>query len=210
MITLKYNRKDINEERKCYEILTVRLGMDIDATLQLMNDPIADANAETWAVELKQTTNVYKQWAADIWLTRGEQVTHNGIVYNVIQSHQSQADWQPALTASLFRPVPVQYPGENYPRWRQPIDSEDAYKLDERVTHNAEDWKSNVAANVWEPPTQWTSLTNPPVGYPAWAPWPGSGPTYQIGDRVTHNGFNWEATVGNNVWEPGVFGWVQI
>jgi len=33
-------------------------------------------------------------------------------------------------------------------------------------------------------------------------------------DRVTHNGQTWEVTqadgAGNNVWEPGVFGWTQV
>jgi len=33
---------------------------------------------------------------------------------------------------------------------------------------------------------------------------------YQIGDKVTHNGFTWESTAANNVWEPGVYGWVKI
>jgi len=33
-------------------------------------------------------------------------------------------------------------------------------------------------------------------------------------ERVTHNGATWEVTqadgAGNNVWEPGVFGWTQV
>ena len=33
-------------------------------------------------------------------------------------------------------------------------------------------------------------------------------------DRCTHNGSTWEVTqadgAGNNIWEPGVFGWVQV
>jgi len=49
-----------------------------------------------------------------------------------------------------------------------------------------------------------------PVGLPPWRPWPGAGPTYQVGDRVKHNGSAWESTVANNVWEPGVFGWVVV
>jgi hypothetical protein len=50
-------------------------------------------------------------------------------------------------------------------------------------------------------------------GYPEWvqkvAP-----PYYQVGDMVTHNGQDWECIQGdangNNVWEPGVFGWSVI
>ena len=33
---------------------------------------------------------------------------------------------------------------------------------------------------------------------------------YMMGDRVYHNGKLWESTVDNNVWEPGVYGWIEI
>lgn len=47
--------------------------------------------------------------------------------------------------------------------------------------------------------------------YPAWQEWDGTNESlYQIGDRVTHNGLNWESTAADNHWEPGVFGWQQI
>jgi len=47
--------------------------------------------------------------------------------------------------------------------------------------------------------------------YPAWQVWDGNNENlYQVGDRVTHNGLNWESTVADNHWEPGVFGWKQI
>jgi hypothetical protein len=45
------------------------------------------------------------------------------------------------------------------------------------------------------------------------APWKqptGAHDAYQIGDKVTHNGKTWECTVANNVWEPGVYGWIEI
>jgi len=84
-------------------------------------------------------------------------------------------------------------------------------------------YESTIDGNVW-PPTGpgaygWIPHVAPdpdpdpdPGGYPAWEPWT-SGlveDLYQIGDRVTHNGLNWEANTGNNHWEPGVFGWTQI
>ena len=45
------------------------------------------------------------------------------------------------------------------------------------------------------------------------APWVqplGSEDAYHAGDRVSHNGAAWENTVEGNVWEPGVYGWVQL
>jgi hypothetical protein len=39
-------------------------------------------------------------------------------------------------------------------------------------------------------------------------------PFTNAGDLCTHNGFTWQVSqadgAGNNVWEPGVFGWVQV
>ena len=54
-------------------------------------------------------------------------------------------------------------------------------------------------------------LPDPEDEFPAWQPWDGNNANlYQIGDQVSHNGKNWVATVGNNNWEPGVFGWDEI
>ena len=39
---------------------------------------------------------------------------------------------------------------------------------------------------------------------------PDSTNPYMTGDRVYHNGKLWESTVDNNVWAPGVFGWVEV
>lgn len=39
---------------------------------------------------------------------------------------------------------------------------------------------------------------------------PDSTNPYMTGDRVYHNGKLWESTVDNNVWEPGVYGWVEV
>ena len=38
---------------------------------------------------------------------------------------------------------------------------------------------------------------------------PDSTNPYMKGDKVTHGGKTWESTVDNNVWEPGVYGWVE-
>lgn len=70
------------------------------------------------------------------------------------------------------------------------------------------DWTPDVV------PALFRKISKPtPSSYQAWeqrfAP-----PWYRIGDKVTHNGQNWECTAadanGDNVWEPGVYGWVVI
>ncbi len=72
----------------------------------------------------------------------------------------------------------------------------------------------HTAIVTWEPvnvPALWTRKTPErviPIWVQRYAP-----PYFKIGDVVTHNGQTWEATQGdvngNNVWQPGVFGWTQ-
>ena len=67
-------------------------------------------------------------------------------------------------------------------------------------------------------PSQWTRLfvevsggTEPePSEWPAWKPWDNQ-PTslYAKDAKVSHNGRRWVANVGNNHWEPGVYGWTD-
>lgn len=49
-------------------------------------------------------------------------------------------------------------------------------------------------------------------GIPDWEPWTSglNEDLYQVGDEVMHNGQHWRATVGNNHWEPGVYGWELV
>ena len=44
--------------------------------------------------------------------------------------------------------------------------------------------------------------------YPAWVQPLGAHDAYPIDSRVSHKGKRWTSTVDNNVWEPGVYGWV--
>jgi len=44
----------------------------------------------------------------------------------------------------------------------------------------------------------------------AWEQRTGGQDLYQVGDTVTHDGKNWESTVDNNSWKPGVYGWDEI
>lgn len=90
--------------------------------------------------------------------------------------------------------------------WASPVMIGDQRELDGVV------YESLIDFNVWSPiqyPEGWQVVEQEPQ-IPAWAPWPGFGPLYQVGDRVTHNGQTWESTTPNNSWEPGVFGWVVV
>lgn len=53
------------------------------------------------------------------------------------------------------------------------------------------------------------NVTETPVT-PVWIQPLGAHDAYQIGDRVMHNDVMYESTSADNVWEPGVFGWVVV
>ena len=67
-------------------------------------------------------------------------------------------------------------------------------------------------------PSQWTRLfvevsggAEPePSEWPAWKPWDNQPASLYAKDaKVSHNGRRWTADVGNNHWEPGVYGWTD-
>ncbi len=56
----------------------------------------------------------------------------------------------------------------------------------------------------------WAKVLIPIQGeIPEWEQ-PESTNPYAKGDKVTHNGKTWESTIDGNVWEPGVYGWVEV
>jgi hypothetical protein len=98
----------------------------------------------------------------------------------------------------------------------------DAYAIGDRVTHTVAGretdlWESNIADNTTEPGTDgtfdrwWKPITDASVQVLPWAqPMPGTPDApYELGAKVTHSGKTWENTEIMNVWEPGVFGWVE-
>lgn len=93
---------------------------------------------------------------------------------------------------------------------------ESNYKAGERVRYKGVLYRSlqdHLAQAGWTPtaaPSLWARvLIEDPNVIPDWVQ-PGSTNPHQIGDQVRHKGHIWECIVPNNVWEPGVYGWVTI
>ena len=47
-------------------------------------------------------------------------------------------------------------------------------------------------------------------GVPIWTQPLGATDAYAMNDIIMHNEVMWKSTEDNNVWEPGVYGWVKI
>lgn len=101
---------------------------------------------------------------------------------------------------------------ELFPDW-SPTDS---YEVNQRVRYESVLYRclqAHTAQEAWTPvaaPSLWAKVLIPDENViPEWEQ-PDSTNPYQIGDVVTHIGKTWESTVADNVWEPGVYGWVEV
>lgn len=102
---------------------------------------------------------------------------------------------------------------EFYPEWASGV----AYTAGDRIQYNGKLYKclqAHTAQADWNPvdaPSLWAEVLAGQDGT-AIGEWvqPDSTNPYMRGDKVTHNGKTWVSDVDNNVWAPGVYGWVEI
>ena len=143
-------------------------------------------------------------WAFGLAVLVNQVYSYSGLLYQVVQSHTTQATWNPLVARSLW--TPYKPPGVIAP-WVQPLGSFDAYPINWQVTYNGFTWKSLVNANVWVPgavgsENLWLNLTPPPPTN-NWA----VGVAYKIGDIVLYvpNGLKYkclQAHTSQAGWNP--------
>ena len=90
---------------------------------------------------------LFDRWAVDTDYTSGERIYYDGTLYRCVQSHTSQESWTPDLTPALWTVVSL----DEWPEWKQPIGTQDAYMKGDKVSHNDKYWVSTADNNVWEP-----------------------------------------------------------
>ena len=77
-----------------------------------------------------EAVDLYPAWAEGEDYVAGMRVRDEGVLYTVLQSHTSQANWKPKDAVSLFAEVLI--PNENeIPEWVQP-DSTNPYQKDDK------------------------------------------------------------------------------
>ena len=95
---------------------------------------------------------LFAPWMPDTDYVKGQRVRRGGMLFRLIpETHHSQADWPPELVPAVW--ARVDNPAEEWPEWRQPLGSEDAYPAGAKVSHNGKHWISDLDGNVWEPGT---------------------------------------------------------
>lgn len=96
-----------------------------------------------------QVPNLYPVWKEGVSYEVDERVLYNEILYKVLQSHNSQANWTPDVAVSLFAKVLI--PDENViPEWKQP-ESTNAYMAGDKVMYNGKVYISIIDDNIWTP-----------------------------------------------------------
>lgn len=100
----------------------------------------------------------YEEWQSDINYSVGDKVKRNGVVYEVIQAHRSQDDWQPESTNALYK----QYfnlaiknedgtETEVIADFKQPTGAHDTYKKGDKVRFNGKIYRSKIDNNAYSP-----------------------------------------------------------
>ena len=96
-----------------------------------------------------------QSWEVGKSYSAGDVIAYGGTLYETIQAHTSQIDWEPDIVPALFKStLPEGVIGE----WKQPAGGHDAYNIGDLVWFGSPDkvYKSKINANVWSP-----------TGYPA-------------------------------------------
>lgn len=100
-----------------------------------------------------------KAYATGEYLTYGVNSVGDPQLYKVVQSHTSQSDWLPDVTASLYSPIGLDESG--YPVWSQPTGAHDAYNIGDIVNYNGVLYESLMDGNTYSPeayPAGWKQV----------------------------------------------------
>lgn len=92
--------------------------------------------------------SLYPAWKPNISVVVGEKYQHLGLLYKVVQSHNTQLDWEPQDVPALF--VRVAAP-EEIPNWVQPTGAHDCYNKGDKVRFEGSVYESLIDTNVWSP-----------------------------------------------------------
>ena len=94
-----------------------------------------------------QGIELFPLWKIETEYEVGDRIRYSDVLYKCIQAHTSQSSWTPDVTPALWTEVSV----DEWPEWKQPLGSEDAYRAGDKVSHLEKHWISSIDYNVYEP-----------------------------------------------------------
>ena len=94
-----------------------------------------------------QGIELFPLWKDDADYQVGDRIRYEEVLYKCVQAHTAQPSWTPNITPALWVRVSI----DEFPEWIQPLGSEDAYRLGDKVSHLEKHWISTLDYNVYEP-----------------------------------------------------------
>lgn len=107
----------------------------------------------------------YPKYEVGVAYKAGVVIAYDGMLYEVVQEHTSQADWKPSEVSSLYKlflKPTIEVDGETLTvvnDFVQPTGAHDVYKKGDRVTFEGKVYESAIDNNVYSPtayPAGWT------------------------------------------------------
>lgn len=148
----------------------------------------------------EQAKALYDKLDAAGLLNEYKEETIIGSIVFVTMAENQQIDDTTAIEhISVFSP------------WEPNID----YKLNDIRRDNDKLYRCiqpHFAQEGWNPetvPALWARMGDPAEEWPEWSQPIGAVDAYMMGDKVSHNNKHWTSNCDNNVWEPGVYGWIE-
>ena len=113
---------------------------------------IEHAAAQQTDEDALQSIELFHQWGKDEDVSLGQRVkdlnTEGKLtLYECINPHRTQSDWRPKDTPALWKVVSL----EEWPEWRRPQGSHDAYNIGDKVTYNSEHYICTINGNIYSP-----------------------------------------------------------
>lgn len=107
---------------------------------------------------------LYELWEPEVSYDVGVKLSHENGVFEVLQAHTSQSDWEPQNVPALFKKVyqTTTSDGEEViPDFKQPTGGHDAYSKGDKVHFEGKVFESTIDNNVWSPsgyPQGWKEI----------------------------------------------------
>lgn len=149
---IEFSEAEIQNQQaqKAMEMLSI----DFNEQIQTLPDELA-----------LEVPSVFPKWRVGVHYVVGFKVLHNDILFKVLQEHDSQEDWAPDLTPSLFARVIVggvdpDTGEQEILEWIQP-DSTNPYMMGDKVLFNGVVYESTIDNNIWAPdayPQGWKTV----------------------------------------------------
>lgn len=115
--------------------------------------------------ELAAIRRMYPTYSAGEDYKAGDRIQYQETIYEIVQPHRSQEDWEPNQTPALYKEFMKLETEGGTPviaDWKQPTGAHDAYKKGDKAAFNGKVYESTIDGNIWSPtahPAGWKEVT---------------------------------------------------